>query len=135
MSELSKKRLVPMIANLSRARALTFLAVLTCSLIAGCSVGPDFKRPAAPAVADYTGHSLSTTVTSTNVVGGEAQRFANGGDIAGDWWTLFHSQPLNDLIELSLTNNPDLKAAQAALSVARENVLAQRGVFLPSVTA
>jgi NodT family efflux transporter outer membrane factor (OMF) lipoprotein len=46
---------------------------------------------------------------------------------------LFHSKPLNELIEQSLTNNPDLKAAQAALSVARENVLAQRGVYYPSV--
>ncbi len=70
-----------------------------------------------------------------NVAGGEAQRFAKGADIAGDWWTLFHSKPLNELIEQSLTNNPDLKAAQAALSVARENVLAQRGAYFPSVTA
>ena len=46
---------------------------------------------------------------------------------------MFHSKPLNELIELSLTNNPDLKAAQAALSVARENVLAQRGAYFPSV--
>lgn len=102
-------------------------------LLAGCAVGPDFKRPAAPAAGDYTDHPLATTVTTTNIVGGEAQRFAKGGNIAGDWWTLFHSQPLNELIELALTNNPDLKAAQAALSVARENVLAQRGVYFPSV--
>ena len=97
-------------------------------------MGPDFERPAAPDVSDYTATPLSTTVTSTNVVGGEAQRFANGGDISADWWTLFHSKPLNDLIEESLTNNHDLKAAQAALSVARENVLAQRGVNYPNVT-
>ena len=48
---------------------------------------------------------------------------------------MFHSQPLNGLIEQSLTNNHDLKAAQAALSVARENVLAQRGVYYPNVSA
>jgi NodT family efflux transporter outer membrane factor (OMF) lipoprotein len=47
---------------------------------------------------------------------------------------LFHSQPLNDLIERSLKNNPDLKSAQAALLVARENVLAQRGAYYPSVS-
>jgi len=46
---------------------------------------------------------------------------------------LFHSKPLNALIERSLTNNPDLKAAQAALAMARENLLAQRGVYYPSV--
>jgi NodT family efflux transporter outer membrane factor (OMF) lipoprotein len=112
---------------------MPFLAGLACLLIAGCAVGPDFKRPAAPAVGDYTAHPLATTATSTNVAGGEAQRFAKGSDIAGDWWTLFHSTPLNELIELSLTNNPDLKAAQAALSVARENVLAQRGAYFPNV--
>jgi NodT family efflux transporter outer membrane factor (OMF) lipoprotein len=47
---------------------------------------------------------------------------------------LFHSKPLNDLIERSLKANPDLKAAQAALLVARENVLAQRGYYYPNVT-
>ncbi len=103
--------------------------------VAGCAVGPNFKRPAAPAVSDYARQPLATTVISTNVAGGEAQHFANGGDIAGDWWNLFHSRPLNDLIELSLTNNPDLKAAQAALTVARENVLAQRGAYFPNATA
>ena len=57
-----------------------------------------------------------------------------GKTFPGEWWTLFHSQPLNDLIERSLKANPDLKAAQAALMVARENMLAQRGFYYPSVT-
>src|ERR1022692_5018618 len=116
-----------------QSSVMPFLAGLACLLIDGCAVGPDFKRPAAPAVGDYTAHPLATTATSTNVAGGEAQRFAKGSDIAGDWWTLFHSKPLNEVIELSLTNNPGLKAAQAALSVARENVLAQRGAYFPNV--
>jgi NodT family efflux transporter outer membrane factor (OMF) lipoprotein len=47
---------------------------------------------------------------------------------------LFHSAPLNELIEGSLAGNHDLKAAQAALSVARENMLAQRGAYYPSVS-
>jgi NodT family efflux transporter outer membrane factor (OMF) lipoprotein len=117
------------------SRALPFIAVQAMLLIAGCAVGPNFRRPTAPDVSDYTAHPVSTTVTTTNVQGGEAQRFGKGSDIAGDWWTLFHSRPLNELIDHSLTNSPDLKAAQAALSVARENVLAQRGVYYPSVTA
>ena len=124
-----------MIANSSPLCVPSFIAALVLSLITGCAVGPNFKRPAAPKVSDYTDHPLSTTVTSTNVAGGEAQHFAKGRDIAGDWWTLFHSKSLNELIEISLTNNPDLKAAQAALTVARENVLAQRGVYYPSVAA
>ena len=112
-----------------------FTVVLAAWLTSGCAVGPNFKRPAAPTVGDYTGGPQPATVATTNVVGGEAQRFAAGVDLPGDWWALFHSQALNALIEQSLSNNPDLKAAQAALSVARENVLAQRGVFFPSVTA
>jgi NodT family efflux transporter outer membrane factor (OMF) lipoprotein len=56
-----------------------------------------------------------------------------GLDISGQWWELFHSKPLSTLIERSLTNNPSLKAAQAALKVARETVLAQRGAYLPSI--
>ena len=66
--------------------------------------------------------------------GGEAQQFVEGRDIPAEWWTLFHSKPLNDLIERSLKVNPDIKAAQAALLVARENVLAQRGAYYPSVS-
>ena len=118
----------------SRTRLRNGLAALACVVIAGCAMGPDFKRPAAPAAGDYTSQPLANTVSITNVVGGETQRFASGADIAGDWWTLFHSPQLNALIEQSLTNNPDLKAAQAALLLARENVLAQRGAYFPSVT-
>jgi len=69
------------------------------------------------------------------VAGGAAQHFAQGVDIPQDWWTLFHSKALNELIKLALTNNADLKAAQAALLVAKENALAQRGVFFPNVSA
>ena len=102
-------------------------------VIAGCAVGPSFKRPAAPDVSDYTARPLSITVTSTNVSGGEAQRFAKGSDISAEWWTLFHSKPLNELIEQSLANNHDLKAAQAALRVARANYEAQKGGLFPVV--
>jgi NodT family efflux transporter outer membrane factor (OMF) lipoprotein len=118
-----------------KSQVQCFLTGLAWLVLAGCEMGPDFKRPAAPVGGGYTAQPLSMTVSSTNVAGGTAQRFASGKDIAGDWWTLFHSKALNELIQLSLTNNPDLKAAQAALSVARENVLAQRGAYFPSATA
>ena len=104
-------------------------------LIAGCTVGPDFKRPDAPTVSDYAPHPPSRTASTPNVTGGETQSFVAGADVPGDWWTLFHSAPLNALIEQSLRNNPDLKAAQAALTVARENVLAQRGAYYPTASA
>ncbi len=104
-------------------------------MLAGCAVGPEYQRPAPPATADYATQPLPSTVSATNVAGGGAQHLILGADLAGDWWTLFHSAPLNALIQAALTNNPDLKAAQAALQVARENVLAQRGGYYPSVAA
>jgi NodT family efflux transporter outer membrane factor (OMF) lipoprotein len=104
-------------------------------LMAGCTVGPDFKKPAAPKVSGYTAASLATTESVTNVSGGEAQRFVEAGDIPGEWWKVFHSKPLNDLIERALTNSPNIKSAQAALTIARENVLAQRGSYYPSASA
>jgi NodT family efflux transporter outer membrane factor (OMF) lipoprotein len=58
-----------------------------------------------------------------------------GRDIPADWWTLFHSAPLDALIRQTMAQNPDLAAAQASLRVAMENVKAQSAVFYPTVTA
>lgn len=110
------------------------MAVVVFLFTAGCVVGPNYKRSAAPSVPGYVPSLPTTTSSSPNVTGGEAQTFVPGHDIPGDWWTLFHSKPLNDLIERSLKNNPDLKSVQAALLVARENTLAQRGAYYPSVS-
>lgn len=104
-------------------------------LLCGCAVGPKFKKPAVPANAGYTAAPVTATSSTQKIFGGEPQRFTDGQDISGQWWTLFHSKPLNDLIERALKANPDIKVAQAALLVARENVAAQRGFYYPSVSA
>jgi NodT family efflux transporter outer membrane factor (OMF) lipoprotein len=114
---------------------LFWITALGSALAAGCAVGPNFKKPAPPEVTGYAARPPATTASTAGVAGGEAQRFNPGGDVSADWWTLFHSAPLNALIAQSLTKNPDLAAAQAALSVAREGVLAQRGVYFPSISA
>ncbi|MDB5741460.1 MAG: efflux transporter, outer rane factor lipoprotein NodT family [Alphaproteobacteria bacterium] len=108
---------------------------LGCVLAAGCAVGPDFEKPAPPSVSGYTAQPPATTAATPNVPGGDAQSFRNGGDIPADWWTLFHSAPLNALIAESLAANHDLKAAQAALTAAQENTKAQRGAYYPKLTA
>ena len=118
-----------------KSRLVCFIATCALLLTAGCAAGPRFKRPAAPDVGGYTPAPISTTSSTSNVGGGEAQHLVEGQDIPGEWWTLFHSKPLNDLIERSLKANPDVKAAQAALIVARENMLAQRGAYYPSVSS
>ena len=104
-------------------------------MLAGCAVGPNFKKPAPPEVSDYTPVPLSDTAATPGVAGGEAQRFAKGGDISGDWWTLFHSSALDSLIAQALKNNSDLKAAEAALRAAHQTALAGRGAFFPQVSA
>ena len=121
--------------SLANPVPLLLFAGLALLPVAGCAVGPDFEKPAAPQVSDYTAQPLPAATAASAAPGGQAQNFAKGADIAADWWTLFHSRPLTDLIEQSLANNHDLKAAQAALTVARENALAGRGAFYPKLTA
>ncbi|HEV2674690.1 MAG TPA: efflux transporter outer membrane subunit [Aliidongia sp.] len=106
----------------------------TLALVAGCAVGPDFKAPAAPIDAGYSTDALPKQTTSANVAGGAAQRLVDGQDIPGEWWSLYHSEPLNKLVETALKANPDLDAAQAALREAQENVLAGDGALYPTLT-
>ena len=103
--------------------------------LAGCAVGPDFLRPAAPKTEAYTSKPLPPETAAAEVHAGEAQRFVDGRDIPGEWWTLFHSEKLNALIERALKANPNLEAAQASLRQAWENVYAEQGALYPQVNA
>lgn len=118
-----------------RYAALSTSLPLLLSALAGCAVGPDFTPPKPPAVSGYTAKPLPARTASAPVKAGEAQRFKPGQDIQADWWHLFHSDPLNQLVEQALANNPTLPAAQAALREAHENTTAQRGFYAPSVSA
>jgi NodT family efflux transporter outer membrane factor (OMF) lipoprotein len=108
-------------------------ALAAAALLASCAVGPDFAPPPAPNVPGYTPERLAPTTSSAVTAGGETQRFLKDLDLPGQWWTLFHSRQLNALVEQALASNQDLKAAQAALRVARENVRAQQGQLWPQV--
>ncbi len=110
-------------------------ALASAALLAGCAVGPDFVPPPAPDTQGYTPEPLPKMTASAATPGGQAQRFVRDLDLPGQWWTLFHSKPLNALVERALANNADVQAAQAALRVARENVRAQRGALFPQVDA
>jgi NodT family efflux transporter outer membrane factor (OMF) lipoprotein len=109
-------------------RAQLGLALLV--FLASCTVGPDFKVPNPPDVQSLTPRPLPDRV----VADGEAQRFAHGHDLPGNWWTLFRSRALTELMERALRNNHDLKAAQATLRVARANYEAQQGALFPVVS-
>ncbi|MDQ0391372.1 NodT family efflux transporter outer membrane factor (OMF) lipoprotein [Labrys monachus] len=100
----------------------------------GCAVGPDFAPPGAPQVSGYTRDSLLATARGTDIPRGNAQAFATGRDIPGQWWRLYHSKQINALVEEAIRNHPDLKAAQAALRQAREIALAGRGSLFPQAS-
>ena len=117
---------------MNRRICLALLAALLCQ---GCTVGDDFVRPAAPTVDRYTPERLAEKTVSADIDGGSAQRLVEDLDIPAQWWTLFHSDELDNVIEQALKANPTLQAAQAALRAAQENVYAQQGAFFPNVSA
>lgn len=110
-------------------RALPILAGAT--LLAGCMVGPDFHRPAAPETDRYTAQPLPAAIGE----GSGAQRLVAGMDVPAQWWTLFRSPQLDALIRQSLKANPGLAAAQASLRQAQEGLAAGKGALYPAATA
>jgi NodT family efflux transporter outer membrane factor (OMF) lipoprotein len=118
---------------MSSARFRLMAALASVLLLGGCELGPDFKQPAPPDVSGYTRQALPAATASSSGPGGQAQRFVQGLDIPGQWWELFHSQPLNQLIAQALRNNPDLEAARASLLEANENVYAGQAGLFPSL--
>ncbi len=116
-------------------RAWRGAVVSLASLLAACAVGPDFVRPAAPAVDRYTADPLPAQTALAASAGGASQRFLSGEDIPGEWWILFKSPALDALIREALKENPTLAAAEAALRQARELRKAGEGAFFPLVQA
>ena len=113
-------------------RPFALAAVL---VLGGCRLGPNFHAPARPATTSFTKEPLPAQTESAPVAGGEAQRFISGADIPGEWWTLFHSDALNSLVQEALKANPTLPAAQAALRNAMQNLRAQVALVYPQVSA
>ncbi len=105
-------------------------------LLAGCAVGPNFRPPEAPDTHAYTAEPLSAETPSSPGTGGASQRLIPGGDIPGQWWTLFRSAELDQVMHQALAGNPTLAAAEATLRQAQENLNALVGSALyPKVDA
>ncbi len=89
------------------------LAVFLVAILAsGCTVGPDYKRPAATVPGSYRGDDAATPSA------------ASLGD--QKWWDVFGDKELQALIRTSLQNNYDVRIAasrilqaQAALGITR----------------
>jgi NodT family efflux transporter outer membrane factor (OMF) lipoprotein len=110
-----------------RARAF----VLGCLFgFGGCTVGPDFTRPTAPAAARYT---VDTPRGEDASASDGAQHIALGRDIEGNWWTLFRSDAIDQLVRQAVAHNRSLAASTATLKQAQELALAQTGSRYPQV--
>ena len=100
-------------------------------LLAGCTVGPDFEPPAAPATKAYTPETAPTL--SNPGAGAPQQHVTLGEKVSGEWWDLFHSQRLEAVLRDALAGNQTLAAAQATLAQAREQAGQAQGAFYPQV--
>ena len=98
----------------------------SCVLLAGCTVGPNYKGPP----------------VGIAPVAEQAPGFHRGGDApvsieapAPRWWSVLGDAELNKLIEAALADSPDLQAAEARLRAARASLRATRASHRPSASA
>ena len=100
----------PMSARQIRGVARKTLPILLAAALAGCSLAPEYERPAAPVpeVFPYAG-----------AMGGQEQ--PGSGTYAADlgWREFFTDARLRDLIGLALDNNRDMRIAVARVEEAR----------------
>jgi NodT family efflux transporter outer membrane factor (OMF) lipoprotein len=95
------------------ARSLVAVAVAT--LLAGCAIGPNYKRPDA-AVTDHYKNPVASTPAPPD-----------------EWWTLFNDPVLNDLEQQVIVSNQNIAEASAAYMQARAVVRQDRSNLLPSI--
>lgn len=120
----------------ARTCARPWLAALTVGLVSACTVGPDFLRPDPPKDQSFlSGPVPQETASVPDLLGGEGQRFVAGLDIPAQWWQVYQSPALNQLIEQGLKANPDIQTAIQSLKAAQQTAKAQRGALFPTVTA
>ena len=97
------------------------LALLLCaSVMAGCAVGPDYRRPDAPLPAHYIGQAAV-----------EQQHVASTADLA-TWWQGFDDPLLSHFVSLALEQNLDLAQASARVTQARAALGGADAALLPS---
>jgi NodT family efflux transporter outer membrane factor (OMF) lipoprotein len=109
--------------------------------LGGCAVGPNFHPPGAPATSAYrpagesrpVGTATAAAQQHAPAAGPYAQRILLGESAVADWWTLFHSPELDELIRRALADNHDLAATKSTLAQAQDLVAAQTGRFFPQV--
>jgi NodT family efflux transporter outer membrane factor (OMF) lipoprotein len=113
----------------SRARAVTpralTLAVTAAlaTLVAGCAVGPDYKRPTTEIPASY----------KEAAPGWKVAQPADQHD-RGDWWTIYNDSELNALEDKLNTSNQTVAQYAAAYRQARALVGEARAAYFPVIS-
>ena len=108
-----------MIAGARRTRPGLAAAALA-TFLAGCLVGPDYKRPETGPPATY------------RFAPGEALDRASVADLA--WFELFQDDALRELIQTGLTQNYDLQIAAARVLQVRAQLGIVRSEIFPTVS-
>jgi NodT family efflux transporter outer membrane factor (OMF) lipoprotein len=111
-------------------RAASGAAALACIAIGGCTVGPNFTRPVAPAAGRYTADTLRGEDPSAD---GTVQHIALGREIEGNWWTLFRSDAIGSIVKQAVEHNRSLAAAAATLAQAQDLARAAAGSRYPQI--
>jgi outer membrane protein, multidrug efflux system len=102
----------------SPARHFKWLPIIPVLLLAGCAIGPHYKRPAPGAPETFRGDTQA----------GATNSFA---DLP--WWQVFQDETLQELIRAALTNNYDLRIAATRVEQAHAIELEARSQFFPAV--
>jgi multidrug efflux system outer membrane protein len=103
---------------MKQARQWLLTIVASAGLLAGCAVGPDYRRP---------------TTTPPEVFRGQTgpEEAASLADLP--WWEAFRDPTLQELLQTALANNYDLRTAVASVEQARALAARARGAFFPSI--
>jgi len=113
---------------------LAALAAGTWILSAGCLVGPTFQKPAPSTAEGYqTPGAPGAAPTPTPAESVPQQRIALGEAIPAEWWALFRSSRLDEILRQAIAANHSLAAARATLAQTQEAVIAARSGFYPRV--
>ena len=100
------------------------LCVCAFALLAGCAVGPDYRRPSLDVPAQY--HDVATTTTGAD---GDAASMGDSG-----WWEVYADADLQALLATALKNNYDVRIAVARIEEARAQLGSTRLSYLPQVS-
>ncbi|WP_176256682.1 efflux transporter outer membrane subunit [Derxia lacustris] len=100
------------------AGQLRRLCVLGAALaLAGCALGPDYRRPAIALPADYG----STAATDS------------AAELPARWWTLFNDAQLTALVDATLASNASLAQAIAQVDAADALLRQANAAFFPEI--